>query len=214
MHDDNIRSLLIHKESLSSQTFDAIKWHSSERALRRLTKNQQMNVVKLCHNYWHTSSRNVRFYGGEIPCCFCQDTKEDWRHILDCLSLDANYHRDASWQKVKKAMKMWKLLADFWTATEKGLRRLITDITQAGIACGRPFRNRTRSNGLTFSRVACPTGGSNLPPHTSGQRNSTYRHNNGAPNSSQYYGTILFEYGNSAMTLFTGTQTHKSNATN
>ena len=97
MHDNNLRSFLIQKESWSSQTFDAIDWHSSERALRRLSKNRQMNVVKLCHNYWHTGSRHVRFYGGERPCCFCQDTKEDWRHILNCPSLDANYHRDASW---------------------------------------------------------------------------------------------------------------------
>jgi hypothetical protein len=61
MHDDNIRSFLIQKESWSSQIFDAIDWHSSERALRRLSKNRQMNVVKLCHNYWHTGSRHVRF---------------------------------------------------------------------------------------------------------------------------------------------------------
>jgi hypothetical protein len=39
MHDDNMRSLLIQKESWSTQTFDAIDWHSSERALRRLSKN-------------------------------------------------------------------------------------------------------------------------------------------------------------------------------
>jgi hypothetical protein len=62
MHDDNIRSFLMQKESCSSQILDAVNWNSSERALRRLSKNQQMNVVKLCHNYWHTGSRHVRFY--------------------------------------------------------------------------------------------------------------------------------------------------------
>jgi hypothetical protein len=97
MHDDNMRSFLIQKESWSSQIFDAIDWHSSERALRWLSKNRQMNVVKLCHNYWHTGSRHVMFYQGERPCCFCQDTKEDWRHILNCPSLDARYHQEASW---------------------------------------------------------------------------------------------------------------------
>jgi hypothetical protein len=50
MHANNMRSFLMKKESWSSQTFDAIDWHSSERALRRLSKNRQMNVVKLCHN--------------------------------------------------------------------------------------------------------------------------------------------------------------------
>jgi hypothetical protein len=64
MHDDNMRSFLMQKKSCSIQIFDAIDWHSSERALRRLSKNRQMNVVKLCHNYWHTGSRHVRFYGG------------------------------------------------------------------------------------------------------------------------------------------------------
>jgi hypothetical protein len=45
MHDDNLRSLLMQKEFWSSQTFYAIDWHSSERALRQLSKNRQMNVV-------------------------------------------------------------------------------------------------------------------------------------------------------------------------
>jgi hypothetical protein len=90
-----------------------------------------MNVVKLCHNYWHTGSRHVRFYGGELPCCFCQETKEIWRHILNCPSLDASYHRDASWQKVKKYMQMWRLPADFWTAMEKGLHHLPHDLKES-----------------------------------------------------------------------------------
>jgi hypothetical protein len=128
MHDDNLRSFLMQKESWSTQIFDAIDWNASERSLRRLSKNRQMNVVKLCHNYWHTSSRHVRFYVGERPCCFCQETKEDWRHILNCPSLDASYHRDASWQKVKKAMQMWRLPSDFWTAIEKGLHHLPSDL--------------------------------------------------------------------------------------
>jgi hypothetical protein len=39
MHDDNLRSLLIQKESCPPQIFDAIGWNASERALRRLSKN-------------------------------------------------------------------------------------------------------------------------------------------------------------------------------
>jgi hypothetical protein len=39
MHDDNLRSFLMQKESWSIQIFDAIDWNSSERALRRLSKN-------------------------------------------------------------------------------------------------------------------------------------------------------------------------------
>jgi hypothetical protein len=61
----------------------------------------------------------------------CQETKEDWRHILNCPSLDASYHQDASWQKVKKDMQMWRLPADFWTAIEKGLQHLSGDIQES-----------------------------------------------------------------------------------
>jgi hypothetical protein len=93
MHDDNMRSLLMQKDSWSSQIFNAIDWNSSERALRRLSNNRQMNVIKLCHYYWHTGLRHGRFYGGERPCCFCKETKEDWRHTLNCPSLYASYHQ-------------------------------------------------------------------------------------------------------------------------
>jgi hypothetical protein len=68
---------------------------------------------------------------GDHPCCLCQETKEYWRHILNCPSLDASYHRDASWQKVKKDMQMWRLPADFWTTMEKGLEHLSRDIQES-----------------------------------------------------------------------------------
>jgi hypothetical protein len=131
MHDDNLCSFLMQKESWSTQIFNAIDWKSSERALRRLSNNRQMNVVKLWHNYWHTGPRHVRFYGGERPCCFCHKTKEDWRHILNCTSLDVSYHQDASLQKVKKDIQMWRLPADFWTAIEKGLHHLPSDLKES-----------------------------------------------------------------------------------
>jgi hypothetical protein len=121
----------MHKDSWSPQTFDAIDWNASEQALRRLSRNRQMNVIKLCHNYWHTVSRHVKFYGGYHPCCLCQETKEYRRHIINCPFLDASYHRDASWQKVKKDMQMWRLPADFWTAMEKGLHHLSRDIQES-----------------------------------------------------------------------------------
>jgi hypothetical protein len=35
------------KESWSTQIFDAIDWNATERALRRLSKNRQMNVPLL-----------------------------------------------------------------------------------------------------------------------------------------------------------------------
>jgi hypothetical protein len=63
IHDDDLRCFLMQKESCPPQTFEYIDWNASERALRRLSKNRQMNVIKLCHNYWHTGSRHVKFYG-------------------------------------------------------------------------------------------------------------------------------------------------------
>jgi hypothetical protein len=131
MHDDDLRSFLMQKESWSPQTFEAIDWNASKRSLRRISKNHQMNVIKLCHNYWHTGSRHVKLYGEDRPCCLCQETKESWRHILNCPLLDASYHRDASWHKVKKDMQMWRLPEDFWTALEKGIQHLSRDIKES-----------------------------------------------------------------------------------
>jgi hypothetical protein len=116
MHVNYLHTFLMKKETWSPQAFDYIDWHASELALRRLLKNRQMNVIKLCHNYWHKGYHHHTFYGGDRPCCLCQETKEYWRHILSCPSLDADYHRSASWQKVKKDMQMWCLPAYFWKA--------------------------------------------------------------------------------------------------
>jgi hypothetical protein len=127
------------KENWSPQTFNSIDWHASELALRRLSKNHQMNVVKLCHNCWHTRSRHQTFYGGDHPCCLCQETKEDWRHILIFPSLDVDYHPAASWQKVKKDMQMWRLPADFWIGIEKGIQHLSQD-TQESTSPPLPFQ--------------------------------------------------------------------------
>jgi hypothetical protein len=74
MHEGKLRSFLMQKESWYPQIFNAIDCNASEGAIRRLSKNRQMNVVKRFHNYWHTGSRHVKFYGGEHPCCFCQET--------------------------------------------------------------------------------------------------------------------------------------------
>jgi hypothetical protein len=139
MHDNDLRTFLMMKETWSQQTFDSIDWHASELALRRLSKNRQMNDVKLCHNYWHTGSRRQTFYRGDHPCCLCRETKEDWRHIISCPSLDADYHQAASCQKVKKDMQMWRLPEDFWTAIEKGIQHLSQD-TQESTSPPLPFQ--------------------------------------------------------------------------
>jgi hypothetical protein len=127
MHDNDLRTFLTMKDTCSPQTFDSIDWHTSELPHIRLSKNRQMNFVKLCHNYWRTGSCHHTFYGGDRRCCTCQETKEDWRHIFSGPSLDSDYHRAASWQKVKNDMQMLRLTADFWTAIEKGTQHLSQD---------------------------------------------------------------------------------------
>jgi hypothetical protein len=187
-----------------------------------------MNVVKLCHNYWHTGSRHVKSCGGDLPCCFCQETKEDWRHILNCPSLDASYHRDASWQKVKKDMQMWRLLADFWTALEKRLHHLPRDLKESTSPTltfqisVNPIMNHLREafqeqNSIKWTNLLKGRMSHRWQQFATAHvrsKKSTYAHNNGAPNSSLHYGTIHFKYGTSAMTPSMETQTHKSNDTN
>jgi predicted SnoaL-like aldol condensation-catalyzing enzyme len=67
MHDDDLRTFLVTKETWSPQTFDSIDWYAIDLALRRLSKNHQMKVVKFCHNYWYTGSLHQTFYGGDRP---------------------------------------------------------------------------------------------------------------------------------------------------
>jgi hypothetical protein len=186
-----------------------------------------MNVIKLCHTYRHTGSRHVRFYGVERLCCFCHETKDDWRHILNFPSLDSTYHQDASWKRVKKDMQMWRLPEDFWTAIEKGLHHLPSDIKESTSPTlpfqisVNPIRNHLRASFQEQHLIKW----TNLLKGCMSDRwqqfatahirskKSTDEHNNGAPNTSLYYGTILLEYGISAMTPFMETQTHKSNTT-
>jgi hypothetical protein len=51
----------------------------------------------------------------------CVNAQEDWRHVISCKALDANLNRADSWEKVKKAMTIWKLPPDFWTVSQKGI---------------------------------------------------------------------------------------------
>jgi hypothetical protein len=72
----------------------------------------------------------------------------DWRHILNCPSLGSSYQQDASWQKSKKEMQLWRLPADFWTAWEKGIQHLPRDIKKSTIPA-LPFQisiNPTRNH--------------------------------------------------------------------
>jgi hypothetical protein len=50
------------------------------------------------------------------------NAQEDWRHVISCRALDADLNRADSWEQVKKAMTIWKLPPDFWTATQKGIQ--------------------------------------------------------------------------------------------
>jgi hypothetical protein len=51
----------------------------------------------------------------------CGEAREDWRHIITYKCLDTSLHRTESWTKVKKALRVRKIPADFWIAIEKGI---------------------------------------------------------------------------------------------
>jgi hypothetical protein len=58
----------------------------------------------------------------------CGNENEDRNHVLSCRSLDVDLNRVDSWEQVKKAMKIWKLPPDFWTATQKGIQFYIDNL--------------------------------------------------------------------------------------
>jgi hypothetical protein len=47
--------------------------------------------------------------------------------------------REASWAKVKKAIALWKMPPDFWTAIEKGLQHYIRNTSQNNKGAAAPF---------------------------------------------------------------------------
>jgi hypothetical protein len=123
---------------------------------------------------------------------------------------------------------MWRLPADFWTAIEKELHHLPRDLNESTSPTlpfqisVNPIRNHLRAAFQEQNSIKWMNLLKGRMSHRWQQfamehvrsKNSIYGHNNGAPNSSLLCGTTSFEYGISAMTPSTETQTHKSNATN
>jgi hypothetical protein len=141
--------------------------------------------------------------------------------------MDENAHA-VSVRKPKRAMQMWRLPADFWTAIEKGLHHLPIDLNES-TSPTLPFqisvnliRNHLRAafqeqNSIKWTNLLKGRMSHRWQQFATAHvrsKNSTYGHNSGAPNSSHHYRNIPFEYGISAMTPSMGTHTHKSNATN
>jgi hypothetical protein len=48
-------------------------------------------VSKIATITLHIGSHHQTFYDGDRPCFLCQETKDDWKHVLCCPSLDADY---------------------------------------------------------------------------------------------------------------------------
>jgi hypothetical protein len=65
IHDDDLRVFLIQKKP-GCHRHSTLLTDMLKMAIRLLSKNRQMNVVKLCHNYWHTGSLCQTFYGGDL----------------------------------------------------------------------------------------------------------------------------------------------------
>jgi hypothetical protein len=124
LHHKALTACIKEKEYWNKKTSNTFNWSTCGTDFKRLSKNRQINVSKACFNYWHTGARHTTFYQEERPCCFSNNKKEYWKHILTCGSLDANLNRAASWTKLKQSMEVWHLPNDFSTAMEKGVAHI------------------------------------------------------------------------------------------
>jgi hypothetical protein len=122
VHDKSMRKYLIQGEIWTDRQFEGIDWTSYGTAFRRTGRIIQTAIAKACHNLWHTSTKYNQYYGEIRGCCMCGNAQEDWRHIISCRALDVDLNRADSWEKVKKAMTIWKLPPDFWLAAQKGIQ--------------------------------------------------------------------------------------------
>jgi hypothetical protein len=113
LHNKALTEFIKEKEFWTQQIFETVKWNACGTVFKRLFKNRQINISKACFNYWHTCARHTTFYQEERPCCFCNNEKEDWKHILTWGSLDSNVNRASSWAKLKKSIEVWHLPNDF-----------------------------------------------------------------------------------------------------
>jgi hypothetical protein len=51
----------------------------------------------------------------------CNSKTEDWHHVIMCGSLDASFHRAASWGKLMELMEWWHLPQVLCNMIEKGI---------------------------------------------------------------------------------------------
>jgi hypothetical protein len=119
LHDKDMRKYLIEREVWTDNQFDEIDWTSYEAAFKRMGKSRQIAIAKVCHNMWHTGVKHALYCHDPCPFCMCGEEKEEWIHIMTCISLDASLHISDSREKVKKDMAIWQLPSDFWTAVQK-----------------------------------------------------------------------------------------------
>jgi hypothetical protein len=83
----------------------------------------------------------------------CGNAHEDWRHVISCRALDENLNRADSWEKFKKAMAIWKLPPDFWTAVQKGMQFYIEENEPPTTQAPAPFQP-TLNNARNLLRQA------------------------------------------------------------
>jgi hypothetical protein len=121
IHDKYLRNYLLERELWTVVQFDGIDWRSYGNAHLCMGRKRQTAISKACHNLWHTGTKHCQYYGETRPCCMC-GRQENWHHITCCHLLDAVLHQADSWEKMKKAMKIWKLPPCFWTAIQKGIQ--------------------------------------------------------------------------------------------
>jgi hypothetical protein len=122
VHDKCMRKYLTQREIWTDRQFEGIDWTSYGIAFRRMGRSRQTSIAKACHNIWHTSKKHNQYYGETRGFFMCGNAQEDWRHVISCRALYADLNRANSWEKVKKAMTIWNLPPDVWTAVQKGIQ--------------------------------------------------------------------------------------------
>jgi hypothetical protein len=124
LSDGRLKDYIIENKKRTQYIFDSEAWREYEIAYKRLSKNRQVNISKVCFNLWHTGRKNGRYYGRKKSCCLCNALEEDLIRLSACQSIDACMNNEGSWAKAREVMTHWKLQNDFWTTMEEMTERI------------------------------------------------------------------------------------------
>jgi len=83
-HDNNLRQYIMTKAKWTPRQFDRVDWTAHSRAFHRVTRTQQVAIVKLIHNLCNTNRQNHLYYQSSPLCPLSQEAGETFEHVLMC----------------------------------------------------------------------------------------------------------------------------------